>query len=82
MPVAKLKASSTPDVMKTEAGNDSLDTIIRQAIAKEPFLSFSRAGDSPVQWIQLLHALDQQGIVNFFKWFNYDNYELFISERI
>lgn len=48
--------------MKSEEGNDSLDTIIRQAIGKEPFLSFSRAGESPVQWIQLLHALDQQGI--------------------
>ena len=62
MPVAKLKASNYPDVMKPEEGNDSLDTIIRQAIGKEPFLSFSRAGESPVQWIQLLHALDQQGI--------------------
>lgn len=62
MPIAKLKASNTPDAMKSEDGNDSLDTIIRQAIGKEPFLSFSRAGDSPVQWIQLLHALDQQGM--------------------
>lgn len=62
MPVAKLKTSNYPDVMKSEEGNDSLDTIIRQAIGKEPFLSFSRAGESPVQWIQLLHALDQQGI--------------------
>lgn len=61
MPVAKLKTSNYPDVMKSEEGNDSLDTIIRQAIGKEPFLSFSRAGESPVQWIQLLHALDQQG---------------------
>ncbi|XVF12521.1 hypothetical protein REPUB_Repub08aG0125600 [Reevesia pubescens] len=48
--------------MKSEEPNDSLDTFIRQAIGKEPFLSFSRAGDSPVQWIQLLHALDQQDI--------------------
>ncbi|XP_061364481.1 uncharacterized protein LOC133307927 [Gastrolobium bilobum] len=60
MPVAKLTASGTPDFMKTEDRNDSLDTIIKQAIGKEPFLSFPRAGDSPVQWIQLLHALDQQ----------------------
>ncbi|KAI4347567.1 hypothetical protein L6164_008372 [Bauhinia variegata] len=59
MPVAKPKASSTPDVMKAEDANDSIDTIIRQAFAKEPFLSFSRAGDSPAQWIQFLHALDQ-----------------------
>ncbi|XP_022764647.1 uncharacterized protein LOC111309872 isoform X4 [Durio zibethinus] len=47
-------------VMKSEEPNDSLDTFIRQAIGKEPFLSFSRAADSPFQWIQLLHALDQQ----------------------
>ncbi|KAI4351707.1 hypothetical protein L6164_006040 [Bauhinia variegata] len=60
MPVAKLKASSPPDVMKIEDGNDSIDTKSRQAIGKESFLSFSRAGDSPAQWIQLLHALDQQ----------------------
>lgn len=58
MPVAKHKASNSPELMKSE-GNDSSDTIIRQAI-KEPLLSFSRAGDSPVQLIQLLHALDQQ----------------------
>ncbi|XP_057952845.1 uncharacterized protein LOC131146964 isoform X2 [Malania oleifera] len=62
MPVAKLRACSTPDAMKPEDGNDSLDNFIRQAIGKEPFLSFSRAGDSPVQWIQLLHALDQQDL--------------------
>ncbi|VVA11137.1 PREDICTED: C2H2 zinc finger [Prunus dulcis] len=59
MPIAKLKASNTLDAMKSEEGNDSLDTIIRQ-VAKEPSISFSRAGDSPVPWIQLLHALDQQ----------------------
>ncbi|KAK9914279.1 hypothetical protein M0R45_038065 [Rubus argutus] len=58
MPIAKLKASNT-DAMKSEEGNDSLDTIIRQ-VAKEPSISVSRAGDSPVPWIQLLHALDQQ----------------------
>ncbi|XP_058205945.1 uncharacterized protein LOC131319613 isoform X1 [Rhododendron vialii] len=60
MPVAKLRGSSNPDAMKSEEGNDSLDTYVRQAVGKEPFLSFSRTGDSPVQWIQLLHALDQQ----------------------
>ncbi|KAM7499675.1 hypothetical protein LguiA_024089 [Lonicera macranthoides] len=62
MPLAKLRASSTPDAMKSEEGNDSLDTFIRQAIGKEPFFSFPRSGDSPVQWIQLLHALDQQDL--------------------
>lgn len=61
MPVAKLPASGTIDFRKTDDGSDSLDTIIRQAIGKEPLLSFPRAGVSPVQWIQLLNALDQQG---------------------
>lgn len=58
MPVVKPKSSSSLELMKSE-GNDSSDTIIRQAI-KEPLLSFSRPGESPVQLIQLLHALDQQ----------------------
>ncbi|KAJ0100352.1 hypothetical protein Patl1_20151 [Pistacia atlantica] len=60
MPAAKLKASNTTDVVKAEEGNESLDTLIKQAIGKEPLLSFSRNGDSSVQWIQLLQALDQQ----------------------
>lgn len=66
MPIAKLKSSGTPDVMKTE---EKIDTIIRQAIGKEPFVSFPRANDSPVQWIQLLHALDPQGVNNSFSEF-------------
>lgn len=69
MSVAKVRACSSPDAMVPEqktvkpekVGQDPLDNFIKQAIGKEPFLSFSRAGDSPVQWIQLLHALDQQG---------------------
>lgn len=61
MPIVKLRPSGTPDAMKSE-GNDSLDTFIKQAIGKEPPLSFSRTGDNPVQWIQLLHALDQQDL--------------------
>ncbi|GAB2265183.1 hypothetical protein Dimus_000248 [Dionaea muscipula] len=60
MPVAGLKTSGSAGLMKSEDENDSIDTIIRQAIGKEPFLSFTRAGDSPVQWIQLLHAFDRQ----------------------
>ncbi|CAN1751709.1 hypothetical protein LINPERHAP1_LOCUS4419 [Linum perenne] len=60
MPVAKLKAANTADAMKSEDGNDSLDTFIRQAMGKEPLLSFPRTNDNPVQWIQLLQALDQQ----------------------
>lgn len=67
MPIAKLKASGTPDVMKTE---DRIDTLIRQAIGKEPFIPFPRASESPVQWIQLLHALDPQGVSNTFSGLN------------
>ncbi|XP_041012448.1 uncharacterized protein LOC121255942 isoform X2 [Juglans microcarpa x Juglans regia] len=59
MTVATLKASSSTELMKSE-GNDTVDTIIKQTIGKDPLLSFSRAVDSPAQWIQLLHALDQQ----------------------
>ncbi|CAN1751715.1 hypothetical protein LINPERHAP1_LOCUS4419 [Linum perenne] len=62
MPVAKLKAANTADAMKSEDGNDSLDTFIRQAMGKEPLLSFPRTNDNPVQWIQLLQALDQQQV--------------------
>ncbi|XP_004496548.1 uncharacterized protein [Cicer arietinum] len=60
MPVAKLTAPGTSNFTKTEDGNDSLDTIIRQAIGKESLLSFPRTGDRPGQWIQLFHALEQQ----------------------
>lgn len=62
MPIPNLKAANTLDVMKSEEGNDSLDAVIRQAIGKEPFLSFPKAGDSSVQFIQLLQALEQQGM--------------------
>ncbi|XP_038971296.1 uncharacterized protein LOC103698622 isoform X2 [Phoenix dactylifera] len=69
MSVAKVRACSSPDAMMPEqktvkpekVGQDPLDNFIKQAIGKEPFLSFSGVGDNPVQWIQLLHALDQQG---------------------
>lgn len=69
MPAAKLLSSGTLNAMKSEEGNDSIDTFIRQAIGKEPLLPFPRTADSPVQWIQLLHALDQPGInqLNFVK---------------
>ncbi|XP_010241876.1 PREDICTED: uncharacterized protein LOC104586368 isoform X2 [Nelumbo nucifera] len=69
MPMPTPRDYSTADTMrpeqkvgKPEEGSDSLDSFIRQAIGREPFLSFPRAGDSPVQWIQLLHALDQQDL--------------------
>ncbi|PON44185.1 Zinc finger, C2H [Trema orientale] len=56
MTIAKLEAANNPDVMNSEEGNGSVD-----AIRKEPFLNFPWAGDSSVQFIQLLHALEQQG---------------------
>ncbi|KAI4324939.1 hypothetical protein MLD38_030380 [Melastoma candidum] len=45
---------------KTEEGNNTLNTLFRQTVSKEPLISLPRSGDSPVQWIQLLHALDHQ----------------------
>ncbi|XP_074294218.1 uncharacterized protein LOC141622044 [Silene latifolia] len=57
MPVPKIEAA---DPMKSTDANGSIDTFIRQTIGKEPYLSFSRVNDSPVQWNQLIHALDQQ----------------------
>ncbi|OIT06191.1 hypothetical protein A4A49_03349 [Nicotiana attenuata] len=60
MSVGKLRIGATPAAMKADEGNDSLDTLIRQAIGKEPLFSFSRTGDGPVQWFQLLHGLEQQ----------------------
>nr|XP_043634761.1 uncharacterized protein LOC122605867 [Erigeron canadensis] len=59
MPVAKLLDTSTPDAMIAEETTSSLDTFIRQAVGKEPFFSFSRTGDNPLQWIQFLHTMDQ-----------------------
>lgn len=62
MPVAKLSTSGSLNAMKSEEWNDYLDTFIGQGIDKEPLLPFSRTGDNPVQWIQLLNALDQPGL--------------------
>lgn len=61
MPVAKLSIGATSAAMKADEGNDSFDTLIRQAIGKEPLFSFSRTGDGPVQWFQLLQGLEPQG---------------------
>ncbi|KAG6413970.1 hypothetical protein SASPL_126686 [Salvia splendens] len=60
MPATKL-CSRTLNAMKSEVGNDSLDTFIRQAVGKEPLLPFPRTVDSSVPWIQLFQALDQPG---------------------
>ncbi|CAE6177109.1 unnamed protein product [Arabidopsis arenosa] len=42
-------------------GNDSLDMLIRRAVGKDPFLSFPRPENSPVQLFQLLHTLERPG---------------------
>ncbi|OVA14017.1 zinc finger protein [Macleaya cordata] len=67
MSVAKVRSCNSLDAMKSgqkigmpDEGNDSLDNFIRQAIGKEPVLSFSKADDIPVQWIQLLSSLNPQ----------------------
>ncbi|XP_057762235.1 uncharacterized protein LOC130982297 [Arachis stenosperma] len=63
---AKAKAKGYDGSMEVVKTEDRIDTIIRQAIGREPFFTFPRATDTPVQWIQLLHALDQQGVSNSF----------------
>ncbi|KAJ0966665.1 hypothetical protein J5N97_023582 [Dioscorea zingiberensis] len=68
MSVAKVRAFSSTDAMNTEQkigraekeSHDSFENILKNPM-KDPFLPLSRDGDSSVQWIQLLHALDQQG---------------------
>ncbi|CAH8275375.1 unnamed protein product [Arabidopsis lyrata] len=42
-------------------GNDSVDMLIRRAVGKDPFLSFHRPENSPVQLFQLLHTLERPG---------------------
>ncbi|ESW24235.1 hypothetical protein PHAVU_004G113400 [Phaseolus vulgaris] len=58
MPIAKLKSSSTPDVMDAE---EKIDTIIRQTIGRETSLSFPSVNDNSIHWIELFNALDSQG---------------------
>ncbi|KAF8114044.1 hypothetical protein N665_0043s0112 [Sinapis alba] len=48
------------EVVKQD-GNDSLDMLIRRAVGKDPFLSFHRPENSPVQLFQLLHTLERPG---------------------
>uniref|UniRef100_A0A1D1XV41 Lissencephaly-1 n=1 Tax=Anthurium amnicola TaxID=1678845 RepID=A0A1D1XV41_9ARAE len=68
MSMAKVSTYRAPAVIieqKTgpleNEGHDSLEKLIMETIGKEQFLSFSRPGESPIQWIQLLNALDPQG---------------------
>ncbi|KAL9250919.1 hypothetical protein AKJ16_DCAP04803, partial [Drosera capensis] len=62
MPANRVKTSAFGDLMKSEEGNNSIDTCVRQAIGKDPFLSFTWAGDTPVQWFQLFNAFDQPDV--------------------
>nr|GMC58306.1 Serine/arginine repetitive matrix protein [Ipomoea batatas] len=55
MPTARLITVGSSDAMESVEGNDSLYTLISQATGKEPII----LGDKPIQWIQLLHALEQ-----------------------
>ncbi|KAL6541567.1 hypothetical protein OROGR_011053 [Orobanche gracilis] len=63
MPAAKLCSTGTLSAMKSEEGNNSLHTFIRQAIGKEHILPSTKTADSqvhrPVQWIQWFNGLDQ-----------------------
>lgn len=59
MPVAKLNTGGTPDAMKADEVNNSLDTFIRQAMGKEPLPRTGEGG--PVHWMQWLHSMDQPG---------------------
>nr|GMC58304.1 Serine/arginine repetitive matrix protein [Ipomoea batatas] len=70
MPTARLITVGSSDAMESVEGNDSLYTLISQATGKEPII----LGDKPIQWIQLLHALEQPDIVD-----KYDGKYLLIS---
>ncbi|KAH0941889.1 hypothetical protein HID58_001526 [Brassica napus] len=48
------------ELVKQE-GNDSLDMLIRRAVGKDPFLTFHRPENSPVQLFQLLNTLERPG---------------------
>ncbi|KAL3653535.1 hypothetical protein CASFOL_003216 [Castilleja foliolosa] len=44
--------------MKSEEGNDSLDTSIRQAVVKDRNLLFTTTPDNPFQWLQAFNVND------------------------
>eukprot|EP01018_Ginkgo_biloba_P013681 Gb_30770 [translate_table: standard] len=46
---------------------ESLNNFLKRRTQKDPFLSFSRSGENPVQWIHWLDALDQQNLNKFSK---------------
>lgn len=57
--MATLNIGGTPNAMKADELNNSLDTFIRQAMRKEPL---QRMGEGPAQWMQWLHSMDQSDI--------------------
>ncbi|PKA59436.1 hypothetical protein AXF42_Ash019590 [Apostasia shenzhenica] len=69
MPTIKVRACATsniinkePKIVKQDKEEQAkVDNLIQQAMVNEPFLSYSRARDSPLHLIQLLHSFDQQG---------------------
>lgn len=67
MSIAKLKTSDTPDVKRAE---DGIESIIREAIGREPFFYFPRVSDSPGQLVQFLHGFDPQGVSNVYSGLN------------
>lgn len=75
MSSTKVRACSTLNEMNPE--QDNIDSLIRQAIGKEPFLSFSRVADRPIQLMQLLNAFEQQGSDKLYKSSKGDNYDEF-----
>jgi len=79
MPIAKLKSSSTPDVMDAE---EKIDTIIRQTIGRETSLSFPSVNDNSIHWIELFNALDSQGVNNSFSGFECSYLWRFIFKSI
>ncbi|KAK8964161.1 hypothetical protein KSP40_PGU006837 [Platanthera guangdongensis] len=75
MSSTKVRACSILNEMNPE--QDNIDSLIRQAIGKEPFLSFSRVADRPIQLMQLLSAFEQQGSDKLYKNSKGDNYHEF-----
>jgi len=55
--------SNSMELVKQD-GSDSLDMLIRRAVGKDPFLSFPRPENTPVQLFQLLHTLERPGNVS------------------
>lgn len=49
------------ELVKQDGNDSSLDMLIRRAVGKDPFLSFPRPDNNPVQLFQLLNNLERPG---------------------